>query len=198
MTAVRNAVRTKIQDVNAKREGFLGAERMKMSTGKLGLDDAMLQTLHVQAEAKGFTFPEEQSVVLSLQPEPEESEPPFGPLVQGNIDALIFAMPALRFGVGAYLTRQREFASILAEHTDGKIHFVVGEKRFDSTRDAREHLVRELEREAEGLQTVRVVNVVTPSPFPSPLPSRSVRRAPLCPRWLSCSSCLRLPGEHRR
>jgi hypothetical protein len=166
MTAVRDAVQSEIQDVNANREAFLAAERRITSTGRLGLDDAMLQSLHAQAEAKGFSFPEERTVVRSSPPELEEREPPFGPLIQGNVDALIAAMPALRFGIGTYTTKHREFASILAEHIDGEIRFVVGERLFDSRSDATEHLVRELEREAEALQTVQVVTVVTASPFP--------------------------------
>ena len=168
MTAVRDAVRSKLTEVNAKREAFLATERMKLSTGKLGLGDAMLKSLHVQAEAKGFSFPEERAVVRPSQPKPEPaaSEPPLGPLVQENVDAVIAAMPALRFGVGAYQTRHQEFASILVAHTSGKIGFVVGEQRFDSERDATEHLVAELEREAKDLQTIRVAPVVTASPFP--------------------------------
>ena len=168
MTAVRDAVLSKLTEVNAKRQAFLATERMKLSTGKLGFDDAMLKSLHVQAEAKGFSFPEERAVVRPSQPKPEPaaSEPPLGPLVQENVDALIAAMPALRFGVGAYQTRHQEFASILVAHTSGKIGFVVGEHRFDSKRDATEHLVAELEREAKDLQTIRVAPVVTASPFP--------------------------------
>ncbi|MHC5211053.1 MAG: vWA domain-containing protein [Planctomycetota bacterium] len=156
MTAIRDVVQSRIQEVNEKREDFLAAERMRTSTGKLGLDDAMLQSLHAQAEAKGFSFPEERSVVRASPPElePEDNELPLGPLIQGNVDALIAAMPSLRFGVGAYTTKHREFASILAEHTDGEIRYVVGDQRFDSTSDAMEHLVTELAREVEGLQTV--------------------------------------------
>jgi hypothetical protein len=168
MTAVRDAVRSKLTEVDAKRQAFLATERMKLSTGKLGLGDAMLKSLHVQAEAKGFSFPEERAVVRPSQPQPEPaaSEPPFGPLVQENVDALMAAMPALRLGVGVYQTRHPEFASILVAHTSGKIGFVVGEQRFDSERDATEHLVAELEREAKDLQTLRVAPVVIASPFP--------------------------------
>jgi len=55
MRQSRAAIQEEIQEVNAARQRYLAAERARQS-GQTGLDDAILDALHKQAEAKGFMF----------------------------------------------------------------------------------------------------------------------------------------------
>lgn len=52
----RAEIQKKIQEVSGAREAFLKQARQKAGGGATSLDDAMLQTIHEQAKAKGFTF----------------------------------------------------------------------------------------------------------------------------------------------
>ncbi len=54
--AERTEVQRQIQDLSARRDGFLEDKRKTANPGQAGLDEAMLQSIRKQAESKGFTF----------------------------------------------------------------------------------------------------------------------------------------------
>ncbi len=177
MRAVRGAVQDRIQETNTLRQAFISAERIKSGTGKLSLDESMLQSLRAQARAKGFTFPDNSPAPLAAAMGPELPQQSLNPIVRENIDALIAFMPALEYRVGGYRTKQAEFASVLSAHTVEPMGYYVGVRRFATETEARENLATLLEREADALQTIQVVPG-SGSPFPYGESGQVASRAP--------------------
>ncbi len=166
MRAVRQTIHKKITATNADRQAYLSAKSRKDNTGKLSLDEAMLQALRAQARTKGFSFPTAPLPPAELMRSTVEKEdtPELPETFQENIDALVDALPALVYRVSAYETKHQEFATVLANHTGTAIGFAMGGQVFATKAQAAEKLLPLLKDESNRLQTIEVVHVPG-SPF---------------------------------